>query len=60
MKRFARLLRQSPPMVVALLALLVALSGTAVATTSALITGKQIADNSIGGVDVKYHPLRRR
>jgi hypothetical protein len=40
-------------MVVALLALFVALSGTAVATTSALITGKQIKNGSITGLDIK-------
>jgi hypothetical protein len=37
-------------MVVAMLALLVALSGTAVATTSVLITGKQIKNGSITGL----------
>jgi hypothetical protein len=40
-------------MVVAMLALFVALTGTAVATTSALITGKQIKNGSITGLDLK-------
>jgi hypothetical protein len=40
-------------MVVAMLALFVALTGTAVATTSALITGKQIKNGSITGLDIK-------
>jgi hypothetical protein len=40
-------------MAVAMLALFVALSGTAVATTSALITGRQIKNGSITGLDVK-------
>jgi hypothetical protein len=38
---------------VAMLALFVALTGTAVATTSALITGKQIKNGSITGLDIK-------
>jgi hypothetical protein len=44
-------------MVVALLALFVALSGTAVATTNALITGRQIANSSITGLDVRNKSL---
>jgi hypothetical protein len=44
-------------MVVAMIALFVALSGTAVATTSALITGAQIKNNSISGVDIKNKSL---
>jgi hypothetical protein len=44
-------------MVVALLALFAALSGTAVATTSALITGRQIKNSSITGVDIKNKSL---
>ena len=44
-------------MVVALIALFVALSGSAVATTSALITGRQIANGSITGLDVKNKSL---
>jgi hypothetical protein len=40
-------------MAVAMLALFVALTGTAVATTSALITGKQIKNGSITGLDIK-------
>jgi hypothetical protein len=52
-KLLARLVRQSPAMIVAMLALFVALTGTAVATTSALITGKQIKNNSITGADIK-------
>lgn len=40
-------------MIVAMLALFVALTGTAVATTSALITGKQIKNSSITGADIK-------
>lgn len=54
MKKFlARFVRQSPALVVAMVALFVALTGTAVATTSALITGKQIKNNSITGLDIK-------
>jgi hypothetical protein len=52
-KVVARLGRVSPAMVVAMLALFVALTGTAVATTSALITGKQIKNGSITGLDIK-------
>lgn len=52
-KVLRRLVRQSPAMVVAMIALFVALSGTAVATTSVLITGKQVANGSITGVDIK-------
>jgi hypothetical protein len=44
-------------LIVAMIALFVALTGTAVATTSALITGKQIANNSITGADVKNKSL---
>jgi hypothetical protein len=40
-------------MMVAMLALFVALSGTAVATTSALITGNQIKNGSITGLDIR-------
>ena len=47
-------------MVVAMAALFVALSGTAVATTSALITGKQIKNSSITGADVKNKSLTPR
>ncbi len=53
-----RLVRVSPAMVVAMLALFVALTGTAVATTSALITGNQIKNSSITGADVKNKSLR--
>ena len=56
-KRLVRLVRQSPAMVVAMVALFVALSGTAVATTSALITGAQIKNNSIAGIDVKNNSI---
>jgi hypothetical protein len=49
--------RLSPAMIVALIALFVALTGTAVATTSALITGRQIANGSITGLDVKNRSL---
>jgi hypothetical protein len=59
-KLLARLVRQSPAMIVAMLALFVALTGTAVATTSALITGKQIANSSITGADVKNKSLTPR
>lgn len=52
-KLLARLVRQSPAMAVAMLALFVALTGTAVATTSVLITGKQIQNNSITGLDIR-------
>jgi hypothetical protein len=57
-KLLARLVRQSPAMIVAMLALFVALTGTAVATTSALITGAQIKNSSITGADVKNRSLR--
>jgi hypothetical protein len=50
--------RVSPAMVVAMLALFVALTGTAVATTSALITGNQIKNSSITGLDIKNKSLR--
>jgi hypothetical protein len=59
-KVLVRLLRQSPAMVVAMLALFVALTGTAVATTSALITGNQIKNSSITGLDVKNKSLTPR
>jgi hypothetical protein len=49
--------RPSPAIVVALLALFVSLTGTAVATTSALITGRQVADGSLTGRDVKNKSL---
>jgi hypothetical protein len=52
-----RLLRQSPAMVVATIALLVALSGTALATTATLISGQQIKNNSIAGIDVRNGSL---
>jgi hypothetical protein len=52
--------RVSPAMAVAMLALFVALSGTAVATTSALITGRQIKNSSITGLDVKNKSLTPR
>lgn len=61
MKRLlTRFMRQSPAMVVAMVALFAALSGTAVATTSALITGNQIKNNSITGADVKNKSLTPR
>ena len=50
--------RQSPALIVAMLALFVALTGTAVATTSALIGSAQIRNNSITGLDVKNRSLR--
>jgi hypothetical protein len=53
-----RAVRQSPALLVAMLALFVALTGTAVATTSALITGNQIKNSSITGADVKNKSLR--
>jgi peptidoglycan/LPS O-acetylase OafA/YrhL len=56
-KRFRRI---SPAMVVAMLALFAALTGTAVATSSTLITGKQIKDSSITGADVKNRSLTPR
>jgi hypothetical protein len=54
----ARLGRVSPAMIVAMIALFVALSGTAVATTSALITGRQIQNNSITGLDIKQKSIQ--
>ena len=56
-KLLVRMARQSPALIVAMLALFVALTGTAVATTSALITGNQIKNNSITGLDVKNKSL---
>jgi hypothetical protein len=56
----ARLLRPSPALVVAMVALFVALTGSAVATTSALITGKQVKNGSITGADVKNKSLTAR
>jgi hypothetical protein len=56
-KVVVRFVRQSPAMVVAMIALFVALTGTAVATTSALITGAQIKNSSITGLDVKNKSL---
>jgi hypothetical protein len=47
----------SPALVVAMLALFVGLTGTAVSATSALITGKQIKNSSITGLDVKNKSL---
>jgi hypothetical protein len=47
-------------MVVAMVALFVALTGTAVATTSALVTGAQIKNASITGADVKDKSLTPR
>jgi hypothetical protein len=52
--RFARL---SPSVVVAMLALFVAMGGTAIAAGNALITGKQIKNSSITGADVKNKSL---
>jgi hypothetical protein len=59
-KLLARFVRPSPALVVAMIALFVALTGTAVATNSstlALITGKQIKNSSITGLDVKNKSL---
>jgi hypothetical protein len=53
----ARFVRQSPAMAVAMLALFVAMGGTAIAAGSALITGKQIKNSSITGADVKNKSL---
>jgi hypothetical protein len=47
-------------MIVAMLALFVAMGGTAIAASSALITGKQIKNNSITGADVKNKSLTPR
>lgn len=56
-KVLRRLGRPSPALVIAMIALFVALSGTAVATTSVLITGKQVKNGSITGLDVKNKSL---
>jgi hypothetical protein len=53
----ARFVRQSPAVVVAMLALFVAMGGTAIAAGNALITGKQIKNSSITGADVKNKSL---
>jgi hypothetical protein len=55
MRRSLRL--GSPAIVLSMLALFVALAGTAVATTNALITGRHIANGSITGLDVKNRSL---
>jgi hypothetical protein len=55
-KRFLRH-RPSPAMIVALLALFVALGGTATAA-GLLITGKQIKNGSVAGIDIKNNTLR--
>jgi hypothetical protein len=60
MKALRWFARQSPALIVAMIALFVALTGTAVATTSALITGAQIKNNSITGLDVKNRSLTPR
>jgi hypothetical protein len=57
-KLLVRMARQSPALIVAMLALFVALTGTAVATTSALIGSAQIKNNSITGLDMKNRSLR--
>ena len=57
MKRRIRLSRISPAMVVALLALFVALSGRALATSAALITGADVKNNSLTGLDVRNKSL---
>ena len=44
-------------MIVAMLALFLAMGGTAIAASSALITGKQIKNSSITGADVKNKSL---
>jgi hypothetical protein len=54
----ARRLRMSPAFVVAVIALFVSLSGAAVATTSALISGVNIKNGTITGADVKDKSLR--
>jgi hypothetical protein len=59
MKRALRF-APSPALVVAMVAVFVALTGTAVATTSALITGAQIKNGSITGADVKNKSLTAR
>ena len=60
MKKVLARLRVSPAMVVAMLALFVALTGTTVAASSALITGRQIQNGSITGADVKNRSLTPR
>jgi hypothetical protein len=57
MKRLLRQSRVSPAMVVALFALFVALSGTALATSAARITGADVKNNSLTGLDVKNKSL---
>ncbi len=52
-----RRVRISPALVVALIALFVALSAAAVATTTRLITGATIRDNSVTGADVRDKSL---
>ena len=51
--------RFSPAMIVAMIALAVALSGTAVAGTTKLITGSQIANGTIKLADITRAPRRR-
>ena len=52
--------RVSPAFVVAVIALFVALSGAAVATTTGMISGLSIKNSSITGADVKDKSLTRR
>jgi Collagen triple helix repeat (20 copies) len=54
----ARLVHVSPAFAVAMVALFVALSGAAVATTSGMISGFEIENNSITGADVKNRSLK--
>ena len=51
--------RFTPAMIVAMIALAVALSGTAVAGTAKLITGSQIANGTIKLADITRAPRRR-
>jgi Collagen triple helix repeat (20 copies) len=55
--RLAKRLKVTPALVVAGIALFVALTSTAVATTTQLITGARIQNNTITGADVKNKSL---
>src|SRR5262245_22933029 len=55
--RLSRRLKVTPALVVAGIALFVALTSTAVATTAQLITGAQIKNGSVTGADVKNKSL---
>ena len=50
--------RPSPALVLALIALMVALAGTGTAARQALLTGRDVKDNSLTGADIRNNSLR--